>query len=84
MISQTNEYLRKKSYKEVIINNSIKLNENELRVILCFDFILEYMLDENLLNIEKFNKDILFNVLEDIFLDTYSYISSKVNFNDIC
>ena len=84
MISQTNEYLRKKNYKEVIVNNSIKLNENELRVILCFNFILEYMLDENLLNIEKFNKDILFNVLEDIFLDTYSYISSKVNFNDIC
>ena len=84
MKNQINEVLRKKGYKEVIQNNSIELNENEFKAILSFDVILEYMFDENLLNIEKFSKDELFNILKDNFLDTYSYISSTGKFIDIC
>ena len=81
MINQTT--LRKKDYKEVIQSNSIELNENEFKSILSFDVILEYMFDENLLNIEEFSKDKLFNILKDKFLDTYSYISSTGKFIDI-
>ena len=65
-------------------DNPIELTENEFKAILSFDGILEYMFNENLLNIEEFSKDKLFNVLKDKFLDAYSYISSTGKFTNIC